>query len=165
MSDRPITFNAPMVRALFDGRKTQTRRIMKSQPRRMANVFQDGEYWYEEAKIGPGSDCIIFDCVEPGYAVGDRLWVQEEKQMPRWASRLTLIVTDVRVQRLHEISAWDALCEGVRKEVHGGACFIEGFQNLWSSIYGPDAWDANPWVVALTFDVVRKNIDEMEVTG
>ena len=93
--------------------------------------------------------------------------------MPRWASRLTLIVTDVRVQRLQEISEDDARAEGVTP--HGGGWTgygrdadlwlsnaKDGFRSLWNSIHGPGAWDANPWVAAISFETRRYNIDTME---
>lgn len=90
--------------------------------------------------------------------------------MPRWASRLTLTVTDVRVQRLQEISAADSIAEGVQcgtcefmntSACNGRGCFasIAAFQALWNSLHGPDAWDANPWVAAYSFTVQRGNID------
>ena len=105
--------------------------------------------------------------------------------MPRWASRLTLIVTDVRVQRLQEISEADAASEGVAplhegyfpyglatfvtttvdgKEVPAQYCPTArlSFERLWNSLHGPDAWSENPWVCALTFRVIRANIDSPE---
>lgn len=75
--------------------------------------------------------------------------------MPRWASRITLEITSVRVQRLQEISSRDAWCEGARcscmspvPECKGN---IESFADLWDSINGVDSWDANPWVWAIEF--------------
>ncbi|XAP10187.1 hypothetical protein ABC766_00065 [Methylobacterium fujisawaense] len=99
--------------------------------------------------------------------------------MPRWASRLTLLVTDVRVERLQEISAKDALAEGIYEirepEKDGWRHFAasagekltrptpeKAFAELWRSINGPESWDANPWVVAVTFKVIRANIDAPE---
>ncbi|MDF1801701.1 hypothetical protein [Thalassovita sp.] len=100
--------------------------------------------------------------------------------MPRWASRLTLTVTDVRVQRLRDISEGDAIAEGCRpffdednprpmRCPNGGTMDmaplkgpLDDFQRLWNSINGPDAWDAAPWVAAYTFTVHRCNIDELE---
>lgn len=95
--------------------------------------------------------------------------------MPRWASRLTLVVTDVRVERLNEISEADAKAEGIRlitcleRGRDGftatGDCFghtrREAFAHLWQSIHGPEAWAANPWVCALTFTVHHQNVDTM----
>lgn len=98
--------------------------------------------------------------------------------MPRRLSRLTMLVTDVRVQRLQDISEADAMAEGIAKSPHGNrdqwVDYPEGssaagwqdprhsFRSLWNSINGPDAWAANPWVVAVTFDVVRGNIDQVQ---
>lgn len=90
--------------------------------------------------------------------------------MPRWASRITLTVTEVRVQRLQEISAADSIAEGVECDTctamgqsacRGRGCFasIEAYRHLWNSLHGPDAWGANPWVVAVSFTVDRRNID------
>lgn len=100
--------------------------------------------------------------------------------MPRWASRLTLRITDVRVQRLQDISEKDAIAEGVEGAfVEDGrywrnyglsdeeaACSpmlnfpTESFRTLWESINGKGSWGTNPWVWALTFDVLRGNVDE-----
>lgn len=77
--------------------------------------------------------------------------------MPRWASRLTLTVTEVRVQRLQEISEADARAEGVTATDRSTARGV--YSRLWDSLHGPDAWEANPWVVALSFDVRKGNID------
>jgi hypothetical protein len=96
--------------------------------------------------------------------------------MPRWASRLTLIVTDVRVERLQNISEADASDEGVwhgntfnrfaddlAASCQDGRWFpgaTDWYRDLWDRINGPGAWDANPWVAAYTFTVIPKNIDE-----
>lgn len=87
--------------------------------------------------------------------------------MPRWASRITLEVTEVRVQRLQEISHTDAKAEGVAQWVsdyfepqtppsdllvdfHCGTT-INAFRRLWETLHGPDAWVVNPWVAAISF--------------
>lgn len=206
MTDRPIIFSAPMVQALLDGRKSQTRRLL-----RVATPFDpDDEI---DAPV-----CSGF--IEPQYRRGDRLYVREAHalvgsvdpgwllyradgyeseckrhgfdipyppeskvrwrpsiHMPRWASRLTLIVTDVRVQRLQDISADDAVAEGIEALGEGGPNrfslevsngwtndpnAVPLFRTLWNSLHGPDAWTANPWVAAVSFDVRRGNIDQME---
>jgi uncharacterized protein YhfF len=89
--------------------------------------------------------------------------------MPRWASRLTLTVTEVRVQRLQEISEEDARDEGAGLLLHEHEywdgdpdCYRKLFRVLWTAIHGPAAWDANPEVVALSFTVERRNIDAAE---
>lgn len=115
---------------------------------------------------------------------GDRAdcWVFRPRRhssihMPRWASRLTLIVTDVRVQRLQEISIDDARAEGLVPADAGGVPCWRGyagapvtpsasvaFHDLWDSINAKRpgcAWDDNPWVVALTFRAIPKNIDQI----
>jgi len=99
--------------------------------------------------------------------------------MPRWASRLTLTVTDVRVERLQDISTADVLAEGAPLDPYHRDCTQDGsnpymcvgdrphtsqsprawYHRLWDSINGPGAWDANPWVVAVSFDVKEGNID------
>lgn len=106
--------------------------------------------------------------------------------MPRWASRLTLYVTDVRVERLQSISEADAqaegltfnsweveegddaeICEGWSADRfiafnHGvGETAIDGYRLLWNSINGPGAWDNNPWVCAYTFRPVLGNMDSL----
>jgi hypothetical protein len=182
VTDRPILFSAPMVRALLDGRKTQTRRVLKPQ------------------LLFDAADVCIGQALAPKFDPGDRLWVREKLSynwqaaawdyaadgswvkacrlpdpsperyrqgvlasmfMPRWASRLTLLVTDVRVQRLQDISERDALAEGVALAGLAGVEPVGAFALLWMSINGPDAWAENPWVAAISFDVVRANIDQV----
>ena len=230
MTDKPIIFSAPMVCGLLDGRKTQTRRVLKPWP-----GMQAGWLTMETLHSAPsGYLCEVngrlgvqmqhplagtqqpygeVDAMSPlgwvrlPYAPGDRLYVREafcprlgypaaiakphyradddkpewrglwkpSIHMPRWASRLTLTVTEVRVQRLQEITGRDIISEGVRCEgchnvgtgnysaCRDGGCFAgrNDFRDLWNSMHGPDAWDANPWVVALTFTVQHGNIDQV----
>ena len=108
------------------------------------------------------------DEAEPAHPITPRGRWRPSIHMPRWASRLTLLVTDVRVQRLQEISEGDAIAEGVvprwpdgveiRHDGSGGVC-REAFAHLWNILHGPDAWAENPWVAAITFSVERRNID------
>ena len=189
MTDRPIIFSAEMVRALLDGRKTQHREILKPQPDTLPNGFAGlrlpyavgDRLWVRESFI-TGFD--IDD--EFGRPVGDRkVWYRatdrgltwydpdtestldnppwkSSTQMPRWASRLTLIVTDVRVQRLQDINRGDAMGEGCPfPNMAAGPDPREWFRAIWNSIHGPDAWDRNDWVAALTFETHRQNIDQI----
>jgi hypothetical protein len=208
MTDRPILFSGPMVRAILEGRKTQTRRVLKPQPEPGAHIFSIGDDWYQQTRNGPGSDCVEVDSLRVPYAGGDRLWVRETWKphsswattkpseipvsnifyraddkyapsntpwrvaihMPRWASRLTLTVTEVRVQRLQEISIADAEAEGVFRHVaehsldkvfrsERGETAVRYFRELWESLHDPGSWAENPWVCALTFTVAQRNID------
>ncbi len=94
--------------------------------------------------------------------------------MPRWASRITLLVTDVRIERLQDISDDDALAEGVEgtiAPVAGRDVDIDGFywpggpkrmfDSLWDNVNGKGAWDVNPWVVAYTFVTINANVDKV----
>jgi hypothetical protein len=210
MSDKPIIFSGPMVRALLGGRKTQTRRVlnlnqmhpvMKTEPHTItvhgSNLicrWHSGLRYDVKSPYAPGDRLYVreawraappYDGLAPSEMVGDESikyeadghweswgWgdtgcteggrYRHARFMPRWASRLTLTVTDVRVQRLQEISVDDAIAEG---RPQGGE-FLSArrwFHQLWNSLHGPEAWDANPWVVCLSFQTHRKNIDEMEV--
>ena len=209
MADRPIIFSAPMVRALLDGRKTQTRRVLgNSGPGRgRSNIFSAQIGWSDSYVLDPGN--ANWRERDTPYAPGDRLWVREcwrtasayddlspsqmggeepiryeadqawqtwgwgrphstgrhraARHMPRWASRLTLIVTEVRVQRLQEISRGDAMEEGCPfANMADGPNPRDWYRDIWNSIHGPDAWDANPWVAAISFTVHRCNIDTMK---
>ena len=214
MKERPILFKPEMVRAIIEGRKTQTRRVVKDQER------QDPGGIYE---CKPGD---LLRC--PYGEVGDRLWVRETWQyydwsedgepfiryaadnqsilhwppedwaervediweslsrtenysidsrardrkwrpsllMPRWACRLVLDVTDIRVERLNEITEEDAKAEGCRPVglITGKECILEPskgsyllhFKDLWHSIHQKDGkdWVKNPFVWVIHFHVV-----------
>ncbi len=193
MADRPILFSAPMVRALLEGGKTQTRRALKPQPSwEPATVdgcsFAAGWSWAGLSRFPDAARFCEAAAQFVPCAPGDRLWVKEAHSfgtkaypdclyraddggydlrwrspihMPRWASRLTLLVTDVRVQRLQDISEADALAEGVEHHAGSDGPCAE-FEALWNSINGPDAWAENPWVAAITFEVVHANIDQVQ---
>lgn len=95
--------------------------------------------------------------------------------MPRWASRLTLHLTDVRVERIQEISESDAQAEGIeyRNGFYTGGlhpvkgthkCMptaYEAFRGLWDDTNGPGAWDRNDWVWVLEFDVIHENANQV----
>lgn len=204
MTDRPILFSAPMVRALLAGTKTQMRRVIRPRHNPNRPSLFDGT-WSDSYVLDPDNQKWRDDAYP--WRVGDRLWVREawrtertfdevrprdlpifelpglpifyeandngqtstwgnpwgEKRRPsmfmlRWASRLTLVVTGVKVERLQDISEEDAQAEGC----DGGSLCVPVFRDLWKSINGPGSWEANPWVVALTFSVHKQNIDAMK---
>lgn len=307
MKARPVLFSTPMISALLDGRKTQTRRVVKPQPQ----LVEDSSTSWELRGLKPGESCIgyplesapagarpfrtfAFDRITSGriaYAhsnfgasasrgqavrwgrkehnwsedevlricpygkPGDLLWVRETwapsykapkcqvayaadgrcfgiggdgsggwfgifhgwledskyrgdrlgntlgrslyqpwkspLHMPRWASRLTLELTGVRVERLQDISEADASAEGIERRRITDAWGVErdawalpeqwahaegerrkphevsfalaqnAYGNLWNSINGPGSWDANPWVWAIEFKVHQANVDEL----
>ncbi|QBR52694.1 hypothetical protein [Erwinia sp. QL-Z3] len=211
MKERPIIFNADMVRAVLDGRKTQTRRIIKlDHERGMENPVVRG-------KGGAVSyvGCRLASTLCPFGEVGDRLWVREtfrvhsratdvatlvykasEQQswtqqthrvpiekcnkpavidkwtpsihMPRWASRVALEITGVRLERLKDISAEDVTAEGIKtlgEAMWGPQWWADApqaaindaqlqFSIIWSKIYGEASWQANPWVWVIEFQHV-----------
>ncbi len=179
MSDRPIIFSAPMVNALLEGRKTETRRVLKATTpaHRLPYLYGDrlwvreGFCWVSAWGWRYRADNDDLDDKRKFGEVGK--W-RSPIHMPRSASRLTLTVTDVRVQRLHDITEADAVAEGVESgmtsrglmwKAYGDKpnCWVDSarlsYIRLWESIHGPGAWDANPWVVALTFTAEKRNID------
>lgn len=230
MKERGMIFNGEMTRAILDGRKTQTRRIMKVQPenselglRRVVeskNGIDDGKYfWSQSDATGLKSRSKPFAC--PFGTVGDRIWVREtwssdfanyypndrvwyaadnnrrldievvdgvrgiyspesdvhvpfrwrpSIHMPRWASRILLEITDVRVERLNTISEEDVDAEGFAGD-YPTSVFPNLFPGepkdwshlsmrgcygvLWKSIYGEESWKANPWVWVIEFKRVE----------
>lgn len=223
--ERPILFSGPMVRAILDGRKTQTRPLVKPQPK--AHACEGG--WPQHMdRMEDGSWCLYCGaCGWSGgwrcpYGVpGDRLWVRESVllsadrdghwatysatprtckdysgavwdipndqptptadelvasgewrrrpsiHMPRWASRITLEVTDLRVQRVQETTESDARAEGIIERdtpdefsersvvARDGKRYLSvgsAWAALWDAINGKRApWSSNPWVWAVTF--------------
>ena len=213
MKERPVIFNGEMVRAILDGRKTQTRRVMKVQPK--PSETRPGDFWFSSKKLesmvhvsdfmpgnSPIADCHHFfqeHCCPFGQ-IGDRLWVREtfaafdadwkhpgkphdlkdgpwpnvvypasvakipdgtcrpSIHMPRWASRILLEITAVRVERLSGISESDARAEGypVEREVDGGAHDPWlWFRELWDGIYPDNSFKVNPWVCVIEFKRVE----------
>jgi hypothetical protein len=208
MKERPILFSAPMVRAILDGTKTQTRRVVKPQP--APNKAHDGgTVWVagDGIHVPVGSVGHLSLREKQGLRCpygqpGDRLWVREAWRapsscnhlpprsisdsegvrfiadeifgadagfgkarrgmfMPRWASRITLEVTGVRVERLLDISDSDAWGEGIDFEAYtaAGGCKDAprvAFGDLWERINGPGSWEANPWVWVVQFKKVDR---------
>lgn len=171
MRDLPILFSAPMVRAILDGSKTQTRRVAKEFDglRDLDKILarfpnQNGcrygqpgdrlwvrETWAEHPDY-PDARRAIYRA-DAGSEYDAERW-RPSIHMPRWACRIELEVTGVRVERLQSISEADARAEGVEGDSHPGA-FVGtcrgNFARLWESINGAGSWDANPWVWVVEF--------------
>lgn len=166
MTDRAIIFSESMVSGLLNGRKTQTRRLQfdgRGRPTTWARLDQEWRNGHRHQRLWVRENTIrtpagIAYAADGGrhYDAGERLPVTSSIHMPRRASRLTLDVADVRVQRLQEITEEDARAEGYDTEIGGPRNW---FCVLWKCLHGNDAWDANPSVVAINFHVRRRNID------
>lgn len=231
MKERPILFNAEMVKAILSGRKTQTRRVMKDQPEVIPPEDECGVpgYWIpcHAGETMVRNEMMKIAC--PLGMRGDQLWLREafrmpksldihspsevaelslnagyknpwapiqfeadgartgkwtgfdtppvvtdlgklrpSLHMPRWASRIDLLITGIRVERLNSISEQDARAEGITD----GGCLncgesepcgcdnpkpdaTESFAHLWQSIYGDENWFSNPWVWVIEFEHLR----------
>ena len=209
-----------MVKAILAGNKTQTRRIVKPQPKGDIHSIECGRVDDFDGKPIFGFCGESETWQSPYGGDGDRLWVREtwatsvacddrppsdmEKPgrgygwpvwyatdgvvntrradpvpqggpgfttmgkcrpsifMPRWASRINLEITAVRVERLQSINEADAMAEGIATDsrmepMHGGATFRSAklaYKSLWKSINGKGSWDANPWVWVVAFKKV-----------
>ncbi|WP_262033994.1 ASCH domain-containing protein [Serratia liquefaciens] len=225
MKERPVIFNGEMVRAILDGRKTQTRRAISDRHLHLIDVAsQVGECYPLESGIDHANSQSYYREHCPFGQVGDRLWVREAYQgplfnfdqmetyledtskferpefceyradggrtpeyydaddnlrhgwkpsihMPRWASRILLEITAVRVERLNDISEADAINEGIDADslaesqdnydciadhnMTGRPTAKGHFSDLWQSIYGEESWAANPWVWVIEFKRVE----------
>ncbi|HEK2744527.1 hypothetical protein JEP37_02230 [Proteus mirabilis] len=223
MKERGIIFNSEMVRAILDGRKKQTRRVMNNQPctlpeetisvqqddfnfRWTGDLHNDTSGWFTcpLGKVGDrlwvretwsvvshefDDDGLMIDYVPDrptkavrempyghGYytghiiysADGDFTWGDDDGcidgrscwkpsiHMPRWASRITLEITNIRVERLNDISQSDAIAEGCWYGRGGGVpdkaiTPSDQFPTLWEEIYGDGSWSSNPWVWVIEF--------------
>lgn len=189
MKERPILFSASMVQAILAGTKTQTRRVVKPQPPNGLLL----ELWYGVCPYGKVGDQLWVretwnhDCYP--YPISDnpiihyradylddplgadlelskdgirRKWMPSI-YMPRKASRIQLEITNVRVERLNDISEADAVSEGVEIKVkrivkpysnpveYLKIPAVEWYRDLWESINGAGSWAANPWVWVIEF--------------
>ena len=214
--ERPILFSTQMVRAILDGKKTQTRRPLKIQqptqehsllrilskkdesycwgirsktdeslvhPSSISPIFTppSGRFWVRETYrpiFGQTGELISVDYkADPpekwerlGDVVGTPVKWRPSIHMPRQASRITLEITNVRVERLQDITEEDALAEGIdglndnsHDDVinfsHRTHMVIDSgitwFGALWEKLYGLDSWNANPWVWVIDFEVVK----------
>lgn len=229
--EKPILFQAEMVRAILDGRKTQTRRVLKKIPEthEFCGFVVDGpkdilgkchfsdtpkecvhynslyekcpfeigmELWvretfalentleyhgdHEVVKDGrPIKQCdngvddylLIprYRATEPDVLLMHDKWDEHDPKtqktiwkpsifMPRWASRIQLLITDIRVERLQDISEEDAKSEGVDDNIEyygDNPTSYNLFKSLWSQINRKESWDANPWVWIIEFERIK----------
>ena len=200
--EHPILFSGPLVRAILDGRKTQTRRLIRSRQPKPGFAWRECLCGEIDPTDRPCLTCSV-RYEEPKYKVGDRLWVRETWQivtgakagdlgavvryrdmellpvampaekpmplgltwdrwrpsihMPRWASRISLEVTDVRAQRVQDIDEDDARAEGCEPaDVMEPESCRSAFEALWDSL-APEGqkWADNPWVGAISFRRVQ----------
>jgi len=189
---KPIIFSTPMVQAILDGKKTQTRRVIKPQPdgEIKANIPYEF-YGTKTERIFTDTKAYLAPC-----SVGDILWVREtfcevpyehnhvpikggyitipkyaykadserdytgiwkpSIHMPREAARIFLQVTNVRVERLQDITEEDAIAEGMSKTLVDGVTFISAkgkFHALWDTLYAKRGhpWENNDWVWVYEF--------------
>lgn len=194
MKERGILFSAPMVRALLDGSKTQTRRALRDQDPVDLGAARHGVHLAKRPVHDHGT--VVGHRMVPvhcPYGVPcDRLWVREAwraeltfddvpprdippgspiayeadgtdnpiiaagryrqaRFMPRWAARLMLDVTEIRVQRLCSIGQGDACAEGAPAPIEP----LGWFEQLWEEINGPGSWALNPWVWAVSFERLK----------
>ena len=198
---KPIIFSGPMVRAILEGNKTQTRRALRSQPPDWATGHDDVWPWVHFTGADPfHGNPVMWTAKCPYGEPGNHLWVREtfayyyagpnftgntgkvyykadgdlsdrvkERDcveprwrpsifMPRWASRITLEIISVRVERVQDISHEDALAEGIDPDAplnnYGtGSAHRDTFAELWDSINAKRgySWDSDSWVWVIEF--------------
>lgn len=185
MKERPILFSGPMVRSILAGAKRQTRRVFKTrnggvwpnpndlpgmrQVLRTCPYGQPGDrLWVRETHGNlalPGYSPVWTYRADAREGEGWDLptgfqWVPSI-HMPRAASRITLDVTGVRLERLQNISPDDCIAEGAwpmeQRELGRGHEAVAAFRELWSQINGSACWDANPIVWVLDFTLLPEN--------
>jgi hypothetical protein len=197
-----------MVKAILEGRKTQTRRVMKPQPIKQGKLWiYEGAGWSDNiVSINPVPNHSLYEEASYGKP-GDLLWVREtwgrtalDKEMvqneilykadyshpdqakaalstdtwrpsiymPKSACRIWLMIEDIRLERVQDISSHDAIAEGIERISNDGMLSFRSyavkydarvfpyvsFQTLWASINGEESWNANPWVWVIQFRVL-----------
>jgi hypothetical protein len=174
--ERPILFSGPMVKAILEGRKTQTRRVVKSpdplcfDPRPIRQDYEVGmRLWVRETWMPDGAD-VRFEMMKRGEipwavryaasepALGKMFKWHPSIFMPRPACRIILEVTDVRVERINDCSEEDAKAEGAPILGHPLVFGLKptyrgGFATRWDALNGKRGygWEKNPWVWVIGF--------------
>jgi hypothetical protein len=167
MANRPILFSPEMVQAILAGKKSQTRRFNFSPDQ--GDTLWVREKWRDESVLFPdsswrvpitgpwrvsyssGEAMVLPACPDPDHLGAKPGKWRPSIHMPRWASRISLYVIDVRAQPLGDISDGDALAEGV--EPMAGVSLRDRFVQLWEATYGPGSWMPNRVAWAITFSV------------
>lgn len=175
MTDIPVIFSGPMVRALLEGRKTMTRRLASSPLRKCApgdRLYVRENWRADDFAPDDAARTIYMADANPGALAETRGIIKWRPciHMPRVRSRLTLIVTATKVERLQDISDADAIAEGWPHDLAKRSPLNPPSENrprfwfagLWLNLHGQESWDANPFVVAITFRAIRANIDAPE---
>lgn len=214
----PINFSTPMLQAILEGRKTQTRRLIKPQPTKQWAVEQGEKYLSGATEEGVTSKDMTNVNINIDNLLEDNpikkgviLWVREKWRnnddikepylyklnydteydcytenrslkwrrsihMPKKAAQIFLKVTDVRIEKLQDITDEDSIQEGVESFYDGtsaGLLYVDyyrgeafhlpsarkGFQSLWRSMFGIESWDENPWVWVYSFEWIDKPQD------
>lgn len=194
----PILFSGPLVCAILERRKTQTRRVIKPEwyrcldlenPKDVAKALgrcrygEPGDHLYVRETWAPADlwesgyerekpQSIRFRADGKAYTYGPNgefheldtyAWSQPDKWrpsifMPKWASRIELLLKGIRVQRLQDISWQDAIAEGIEPVLCAAENPVDAFAGLWDSINAKRGypWHTNPWVWALDFERCEK---------
>lgn len=185
IKERPILFNAAMVNAILKGCKTQTRRVITSKWGTYSESPMEKPVMLagNARPLWIGASGLQLHC--PYGDVGDQLWVREtfsegemggltfkadidyagkhkwtpSIHMPRWASRIELEITKIRVEHLNDINKGDVISEGCYPETAMPAntqSAVNTYRQLWESINGNGSWEANPWVWVVEFKLIKK---------
>jgi hypothetical protein len=167
--EKPIIFSTPMVRAILEGRKTQTRRVVK--PHEIKCPWQVGGLLWVRETFAVIDNTEFDGDIYPEYKAdkpddkypGD--WPEDEAKnnsdapkwkpsihMPKKYARIWLEITDIRVERLQDISDYDCAMEGIPLTSDDGSNYRPGFKLLWDQINGKKhPWASNPWVWVIGF--------------
>lgn len=200
---RPILFSGPMVRALLAGTKTQTRRVVKGVPLEwlddagftpefvadrdnglcpygapgdllyVREAWSADWSWRDEKPVDIIPAAPIWYWADGNPTAGDWTRPKPSIHQPRWASRLTLEITNVRIQRLLDCAEADAIAEGLQVKdqawlpQYRGADDLpwrsefprDAYFDLWDHINGKGAAEADPWIWAVSFKVHEQNVD------
>lgn len=180
MKERPILFSSPMVNAILQGKKTQTRRIVKNTALQLllsghtpelvcaefcpyglpGDILWVRESWHDHTEsikglpdgLGGYIDTPVYD-----YKANhiDDKWIllkwRPSIHMPRAACRIMLEITNIHVEHLHDITENDAVSEGCASGGDWDTAPTVIFSNLWKKINGPDSWEENPLVWVIEF--------------